>query len=120
MKDVIVGAVALIAWDDASLARLMGSSRWKYETGNTSLATSDPKMFFVYVRRNRQRSRQIMTLKTDLWVIVKETEVQAGHCNELYNAVFRTDAEATYFNTVNSISEAYEERQCSKTLPSIP
>ncbi len=103
-----------------SLSRLMRSSRRKYETGITSLATSDPKMFFVHVRRNQQRSRQIMTLKTDLWVIVKEPEVQAGHCNELYNDVFRTDAEATYFNTINSIGEAYEGRQCSKSLQSIP
>ncbi len=115
MKDA-----ALIAWNDASLARLMRSSRRKYETGITSLAASDPKMFFVDVRRNRQRSRQIMTLKTDLWVIVKEPKVQAGHCNELYNDVFRTDAVATYFSTVNSIGETYVGRQCSKTLPSIP
>ncbi len=61
-----------------------------------------------------------MTLKTDLWVIVKESEVQAGHCNKLYNAVFCTDADATYFNTVNSIGEAMFKNPTINTLASLP
>ncbi len=54
-------------------------------------ATSSPKMFFASVRRNRQLSHQIITLKTDLGVIVKVVEAQAELFNEFYDAVLRTD-----------------------------
>ncbi len=65
---------------------LMRSSRRKYETVITSLATSNPKVFFAHVRRNRH-----VTLKTDLGVNIKESEEQAELLNEFYDTIFRPD-----------------------------
>ncbi len=67
------------------------SSRRKYETSIASLATSNTKVFFAHVRRNRQLNRQIISLKTALGVNVKEPEMQAELLNEFYDAAFGTD-----------------------------
>ncbi len=69
----------------------MRSSRRKYEKVIESLAKSNPKVFFAHVRRNRQLSRQITSLKTELGVIFKELEAQAEIFNEFYDAVLCTD-----------------------------
>ncbi len=63
--------------ESKSLSRLMRLSWRKYETAIAFLAIYNPKVFFVHVRRNRQFSRQIIFLKTDLDVIIKESEAQA-------------------------------------------
>ncbi len=59
----------------------MRLSRWKYES----------KVFFAHVRRNRQLNHQIISLKPNLTVIVKEPTVQAELLNEFYDSVFLTD-----------------------------
>ncbi len=52
-----------------------------------SLATPYPKIFFVRVRRNRQ----VISMKTNLGVIVKGPEAQAELLNKFYYTVFRPD-----------------------------
>ncbi len=66
---------------------------WSRLRCTASLTVSNPKVFFAYVRRNRQLSRQILSLKRDLDAIVKEPEAQAELLNEFYVSVFRTDNE---------------------------
>ncbi len=78
--------------ESKSLSRPMRSSRWKYETSITSLAISNPKVFFAHVRRNGQLSHQITSLKTDLGVIDKELKAHAKLLNKFHDAVYRTDA----------------------------
>ncbi len=75
-----------------SRSRLMRLSRRQYETDIAPLPTSNPKVFFAHVRRNRQFSRQIISLETDLGVNVEEPEAQAEILNAFFHAVFRTDA----------------------------
>ncbi len=50
-----------------------------------------PSAALPHVRRNCQLSRQMISLKTDLGVIVKEHEAQAKLLNEFYDTVFRPD-----------------------------
>ncbi len=44
-------------------------------------------MFVAQVRRNRQLSRQIISLNTDMSVIVKQPEAQAELVNEFFDTV---------------------------------
>ncbi len=77
--------------ESKSLSRLMRLPRRKYEIAIASSTTSNPKVIFAHVWRNRQLSCQIISLKTDLGVIAKEPEAQAELLKEFYGAVFRID-----------------------------
>ncbi len=81
------------------------------------MATSNPKVFLAHVRRNRQLNRQIISLKTDLGVIVKEPETQAELLHEFYYAVFRNDAGQPSPSTANSIGDNGHSRVYSLPRP---
>ncbi len=65
----------------------------KYEVGIASLATSNPNVYLDHIHQliNHQLSHQIILLKTELGIIVKEPEVEAELLNAFYDAVFRPD-----------------------------
>ncbi len=55
------------------------------------MATCNPKVFFAHVLGNRQISRQTISLKTNLGVIGKEPEEQAGFLKQFCHTFFSPD-----------------------------
>ncbi len=59
--------------------------------GIASLSTSNAKVLYFHDRRNRHRSHQTVTLKTDLGVVVNEPEAQAELLNKFHDSAFHPD-----------------------------